>query len=389
MKDEIFILAGEASGDLHGAMLVKHITGISPGYTFCGIGGSELRREGVHLLHDYADFTAMGIVEPLLKIRFYARELREIPALIRGRGISTAILIDFPGFNLRLARKLAEQQVRVLYYISPQIWAWHYARIRQIKKYVYAIIVFYPFEEGMYRNAGVRAHFLGNPLVDIVQQRLASAGPLNDTLAKPVIALLPGSRISEAKLHLDPMLGAAKLLWKRYGGTILVPVLSGTTGDFIRDRVRKVRSTGVDIRILFDNTYRAIERADLLITSSGTATLEAAILEKPMIVIYRVGILFELLARIFVKVENISLVNIVAGKQICPELLQRAASAQRIFHEASTLLDNPEITGKMITEIRMVKRKLGDPGAMERIARKVVSLIGEEEPYPQQKTERM
>lgn len=387
MKSEIFILAGEASGDLHGAMLVKQIAGTYPGYTFSGIGGSELKRAGVHLLYDYADFTAMGIVEPLLKIRFYARALREIPALIRSRNISTAILIDFPGFNLRLARKLAEQQVRVLYYISPQIWAWHYTRIRQIRKYVHAIIVFYPFEEELYRSAGVRAYFLGNPLVDIVQQRLASAGSLNETLSKPAIALLPGSRISEAKRHLYPLLGAAKLLWERYGGTLLVPVLSGITGDFISDRVQEIRSTGVDIRILFDNTYRAIERADLLITSSGTATLEAAILEKPMIVIYRVGILFEILARIFVKVKNISLVNIVAGRQICPELLQRAASAQRIFHEACTLLDNPEILGKMRKEIRMVKRKLGDPGAIERIAKKVVSLIEEEGTDSPDKTE--
>jgi lipid-A-disaccharide synthase len=376
MQKKVFMVAGEASGDLHGSMLVRHIKKKYRGFTFYGVGGRELEKEGMQILYNCSEFTAMGIVEPLLKIRFYKKALGDISSFIISNGINTVILIDFPGFNLRLARILRKRGIRIIYYISPQIWAWHYSRIKTIKKYVHAIIVFYPFEADIYEREGVRAYFVGNPLLDIVSEKLERGAKLNLNLNKPAIAILPGSRISEAERHVAPMLEAAKLIGERYRCTFILPVLSGGVRSLVEKSIDKYAHEA-DIRLILDNTYRAIEKADILITSSGTATLEAAILGKPMVIIYRVGIIFELLARIFVRVQNISLVNIVAGKRICPELLQREVTAERIFEETAKLLDDEKLRDRMKHEIELVREKLGSPGAIGRIADLVVSLIEE------------
>lgn len=376
MQRKVFIVAGEASGDLHGSMLVRHIKKKYRGFTFYGIGGRELEKAGMQILYASSAFTAMGVVEPLLKIRFYTKALREIPRFIAGNGIKTVILIDFPGFNLRLARILHKRGIRIIYYISPQIWAWHYSRIKTIKKYVYALIVFYPFEAKIYERENVRAYFVGNPLLDIVREKLKLGAKLDLDLRRPVIAILPGSRVSEAERHLAPMLEAAELIGERYRCSFIVPVLSGGVKSLVERSIERY-AQDADIRLILDNTYRAIEQADILITASGTATLEAAILGKPMVVVYRVGIVFELLARIFVRVPNISLVNIVAGRRICPELLQREVTAERIFEETGRLLDDEKLLKRMKDEIALVRQKLGGPGAIERIADLAVALIEE------------
>jgi lipid-A-disaccharide synthase len=376
MQKKIFVVAGEASGDLHGSMLVRYIKKKYGNFTFYGVGGRELEKEGMLILYESSEFTAMGIVEPLLKLRFYKKALKKISSFIIENNIDNVILIDFPGFNLRLARILKKRGIRIIYYISPQIWAWHYSRIKTIKKYVHSIIVFYPFEAEMYEKEGVRAYFAGNPLLDIVREKLEKGADLNLNLNKPTIALLPGSRISEAERHLLPMLEAARLIGERYRCTFIVPVLSGGVERLVKRGIDQYAHE-TDIRLILDNTYRAIEQADILITSSGTITLEAAILGKPMIIIYRVGIIFELMARIFLKVKNISLVNIVAGKRICPELLQREVTAERIFQETSKLLEDEKSLNEMKNEIDLVRKKLGSPGAIERIADLVVSIIEE------------
>jgi lipid-A-disaccharide synthase len=376
MQKKIFVVAGEASADLHGSMLVRYIKKKYGNFTFYGVGGRELEREGMLILYESSEFTAMGVIEPLLKLRFYKRALKKISSFIIENNIDNVILIDFPGFNLRLARILKKRGIRIIYYISPQIWAWHYSRIKTIKKYVHSIIVFYPFEAEIYEKEGVRAYFVGNPLLDIVREKLEQGTELNLNLNKPTIALLPGSRISEAERHLTPMLEAAKLIGDRYRCTFIVPVLSGEVKGLVEKGIDRYGHE-MDIRLILDNTYRAIEKADILITSSGTATLEAAILGKPMIIIYRVGIIFELMARIFLKVKNISLVNIVAGRKICPELLQREVTAERIFQETRKLLEDEKLLNEMKNEIDLVREKLGSPGAIERIADLVVSIIEE------------
>ncbi len=378
MGKNIFIMAGEASGDLHGAMLVNELKNLDGNLRFFGVGGRKLKDEGAHLLYDYSRFSSMGMVEPLFKLRFYKNALKNICSHVRENDIDTLILIDFPGFNLLLAQRLKKRTgVRIIYYISPQIWAWHYSRIKKIKKYVDAIIVLYPFEEEIYRKEGVRSYFRGNPLVDNVVKSLKEADDIEVDISSPCIALMPGSRISEIRRLLPPMLEAAKMLAEKYGSTFLLPVLRGDAGSMVEEELKRSSLDGLDIHLVFDNTYKAIEKADIVILSSGTATLETAILEKPMVVLYQVGFISEIAARVLVRIESISLANIVAEKKMCTELLQSDVNPERIYEEVCRLLDDKKLYNNMIKEVKAVKEKLGEPGAIKRIAKEVLSLIHE------------
>ncbi|MDY6933415.1 MAG: lipid-A-disaccharide synthase [Spirochaetota bacterium] len=377
MNKKIFIMAGEASGDLHGAMIVRSLKGLDNHINFYAVGGPELRKESVFLLYRSAQFEAFGVVEPLFRLHFYRRALIDITTFIHKEGIETAILIDSPGFNLLLARRLKQDGIRVIYYISPQIWAWYYSRIKRIKKAIDAIIVLYPFEEEIYRREGIKSFFVGNPLVDKVMEGLEKGDSINVKVKKPCICIMPGSRISELRRHLSPMLQAVVKLKQRYNASFLIPLLSEEAEAFVKEEVRKLKNSEIEINLVIDNTYKAIEMADLLIVSSGTATLEAAIIGKPMVIVYKIGLISEIIARILVKVDHISLVNIVAGKRLCPELLQRDVNGERIYEEACKILDNRELYKNMIEDLKGLKEKLGQPGAIGRIAKLILSLIGE------------
>lgn len=372
---KIFIMAGEASGDMHGGMLVSELKSLNKSLKFYGVGGGKLAEQGVDLLYDYSEFSSMGIIEPILKLQFYRKALKKILDHIEINKIKNVILIDFPGFNLLLAEKLKKNNIKIIYYISPQIWAWHYSRIKKIKRYVDAMIVLYPFEEKIYKSEGVNVFFAGNPLLDIVKERLGKAHDIKHKSAGLCIGLLPGSRLSEVKRHLKPILDSVLLLQERFKSSFLLPVHGADSEKYAKDFIKQPAYNTLKIKIIFDNTYKAMEKSDFLIISSGTATLEAAIIGKPMVVIYKVDIISELVARLVIKVDNIALVNIVSGKRICPELLQRDANGENIFGHVSKYLDNPKLLNNMIKEINIVKHKLGKPGAVKRIAKVVLSHI--------------
>ncbi len=377
---KIFVMTGEASGDLHAQILIRELKTLDKSLMFSGVGGDRMREESVELLYDYARFTGIGMVEPLFKLLFYKKALKKIIKYISDSKIDVVILVDFPGFNLLLAKRLRQSNitnVRIIYYISPQIWAWHYSRINSIRKNIDAIIVFYAFEEDLYKKEGVRVFFEGNPLIDKVNETLKEAEKLDSIPGRPLICLLPGSRDTEVKKHLAPMLDAALLLQERYGSGFLLPLLKGNSDNIIRGIPDDPHYNKLNIKLVNNNTYRAIEQSDFLITSSGTVTLEAAIIGKPMIVIYKVDILSELIARLVLKVDNIALVNIVAGKRICPELLQRDVNGREIFREVSGFVDDPALMNEMKREIDIVRSRLGSPGAVNRIARTVLSLVYE------------
>lgn len=379
MKKKLFILAGEASGDLHASMLVRGLKDLESDLDFTGVGGEGLKAEGVDLIYDCSQFSSMGIIEPLLKLSFYRNAFKNVVDYIIQNDIHTVILVDYPGFNLRLAERLKKiPDINIIYYISPQIWAWRYSRIKKVKKFVDAIIVFYPFEEEMYKREGVKACFLGNPLVDIVREKLVNSDEIVIDGRRPCITLLPGSRMSEIKKHLRIMVEAAKLIDNKYSCSFLLPVLGGETRKLVEDELSKADHEGLDLNFIFDNTCRAIEKADLVIACSGTVTLETAIIGKPMIVIYKIGVLSEIAARLLVSIKDISLVNIVAGRRICPELLQKDCTPERIFHQADRLLGSREEYDKMAEEIIRVKSLLGSPGAIDRISKEVLCLISED-----------
>jgi lipid-A-disaccharide synthase len=377
MKKKIFIMTGEASGEMHGYMLVKALKKLNNSLDFYGVGGTKLKKEKVELLYKYADFTSMGIIEPLFKLRFYKTAMNNILKFILLNKIETVILIDFPGFNLLLAKKLKryKKDIKIIYYISPQLWAWHYSRIKKIQSCIDAMVVIYPFEEEMYRKEGIKAFFAGNPLVDIVSDKLAESRDIAFEPMKTYIGLLPGSRLSEVKRHLPAMLGAANLLQEKYKSSFLLPVAEKEIGVYVKDILVSPHYKKLNIKLIYNNTYKAIESCKFVIISSGTATLETAIIGKPMVVIYKVDFLSELVARLVIKIKNIALVNIVAGKRICPELLQRDVTGKKIFNEVCKYLDNKGQMKEMTNEIRKVKYKLGKSGAMNRIAKLILSLI--------------
>ncbi len=374
---KIFIMTGEASGDLCGGMLVNALRKLNSTLLFYGVGGDALEKEKVTLIYDYEDFSSMGIVEPILKLRFYKNALKNIHDFILSNGIKTVILIDFPGFNLHLAEKLKKRNIKIIYYISPQIWAWKYSRIRKIKRFVDAMIVIYPFEEKIYKNEGVRVFFAGNPIVDILSDKLSAESGIGFEPAKPCIGLLPGSRLSEVKRHLPAMLDSANLLKEKYNSSFLLPVINDDTTRYVREFISKYFPNKLDLNIVSNNTHKAIEKCDFIILSSGTATLETALLGKPMVIIYKVDFIFELAGRLLIKVKDIGLVNIVAGKRICPELLQRDVTGKKIFAEVSRYLDNNSLLEQMMKKIADVKNKIGKPGATNRIAKLMLSLINE------------
>lgn len=377
-EKRIFIMAGEASGDLHGSMLVNSLKKLDDKLIFFGVGGIKLEQEGTALLYNYSQFSSMGFLQPVFKLWFYRNMLKKIPSFIIDNGIDTTILIDYPGFNLLLAERLKRNGIRVIYYISPQIWAWHYSRIEKIKRYVDAIIVIYPFEEKMYRDEGIRSFFVGNPLIDIVSDGVRKGKAINFRTKPPCIGLLPGSRVSEVKRHLQPMLQAAGMLGRRYKGSFVLPTLKGDVLELIEKELKKSAFKEIDIHLVVDNTYKAIETADILIISSGTATLEAAILKKPMVIVYRVDFITEILARILIrKIDNISLINILSGDRVCPELLQRDVNAKKIYKEVCKILNNKVLYDNTIEKISLARNELGQEGSIERIARVVLSLIYE------------
>jgi lipid-A-disaccharide synthase len=357
-------------------MLVNSLSKLNASFQFYGVGGDSLYAENVTLIYNYELFASMGIIEPILKLRFYKNALETIQDYIFSNEIDTAILIDFPGFNLRLAEKLKKQNIKIIYYISPQIWAWHYLRIKKIKKFVDAMIVIYPFEEEIYKKEGVRAFFTGNPLVDILSSKLSAEKDITFEPARPCIGLLPGSRLSEVKRHLPALLESAILLKEKYNSSFIIPVINEDIARLVRKTINNL-SKKLDLRIVFNNTYKAIEKCDFIVLSSGTATLETALIGKPMVIIYKVDLISELIGRLVVKVKNIGLVNIVAGRRICPELLQRNVTGKNIFSEVSNYLDNEKLKEKMLNEIAEVKNIIGDKGATNRIAKLVFSLIHE------------
>lgn len=376
MKKKIFIMAGEASGDLHAGILAGALRKIDSNLDIYGVGGNELKKQNACLIYDYSEFASVGIADSLLKLRFYRSALKKICAFINNEGIDTVILVDFPGFNLLLAKRLKKTGIKIIYYISPQIWAWHYSRIKSIRRNINAMVVLYPFEEELYKKEGVRAFFAGNPLVDTVQEKLNSEFKITGSLNRPVIGLLPGSRITEIKKHLPVMLEAAGMLSDKYHCSFILPVLSGESGDAARDVLDKYKKE-IALHLVLDNTCGAVRECDILVVSSGTATLEAAIIGKPMVVIYRIDLISEIVGRIVLRINDIALVNIVAGKRICPELLQRDASPENIFSEVRRLIDDSSYRSRMTEEIRAVRDKLGKPGAIDRIAKIVLSLLYE------------
>ncbi len=372
----ILIVAGEASGDLHGARLVEALTGLEPRISVEGMGGPQMRAAGVRLLADAGGTAVVGLTELWEKRRTLQLALRRLRDHLRAVRPALLICIDFPDFNLLLARTAHQLGIPVCYFISPQVWAWRRGRIRTIRRLVRKMLVLFPFEEALYRSAGVDVTFVGHPLLDVlakVPPREACRAALGIRDATPALGLLPGSRDAEVRRHLPVLLEAAsRVAGSRPDLQILVGLAPALNGGAVSNQVAAslVRATVVQGR-----TYEVMRAADLLLAVSGTVTLEAAILGTPMIVTYRLGTLSWLIARLLIHVRFIGLPNLVANEAIVPELIQFEATPERLAATAAAILESPERQARMRAALAEVRTRLGAPGAAERAAREVLALL--------------
>lgn len=362
---EIAISAGEVSGDIQAARLISAIKEISPGTHLWGMGGENMRGGGTEILYDITQWAVVGFWEVAKNYNIIRNVFYGMVDAIKKRRPDAVVLVDYPGFNLRLAGKIKSFGIPVIYYIGPQVWAWGRGRIKYIKSSVDKMIVIFPFEKEFYENEGIPAEFVGHPIIDILETRISRRKEFRDELGikegQKLIGILPGSREQEIKRHLPVFLSAAS---KIEGAETVI----GAVGP-------KSIDTSCPMRVLYDRTYDIMEASDLILTSSGTATLETACFGTPMVVIYKLNWLTYLFIRPIIKVPYIAMVNIVAGQKIIPELIQHRAVPSNVYREAMNILKGNRYEENIKEELKMVRKKLGGPGAAKRAARIICDMI--------------
>ncbi len=364
----VMLVVGEASGDLHGAHLVKSLYQRDPTLEIFGVAGEGLRRERIKVILDVARLTGMGFAELAGSLRNLWECYRLLRRVLREEKPDLLILIDFPEFNLRLARLAKELLIPVLYYISPQVWAWRQRRIQKIARWVDRMAVVFPFEVPLYERERVRVSFVGHPLLDVVhptQSRETTLMRYGLEPSRRTIALLPGSRRREVAYHLPVMLEAAESLSRQME---LQFILIRASTVERRELEGRLAQTPVKVSVADGDTYNALNSCDLAWAASGTATLETALMLKPMIIVYRLAWLTYGLARFMVRVNHIGMVNIIAGETVVPELIQADVTPERIVMETQKILQDPELCQRIVKNLGQVREKLGSPGAAGRVA---------------------
>ncbi|EQB64067.1 MAG: hypothetical protein RBG1_1C00001G1646 [candidate division Zixibacteria bacterium RBG-1] len=358
MKKNILVVAGEASGDLHGAGLLKELKKINPGVEFFGIGGDNMRNEGLKILYHINQVSFMGLFEILSHLNFLRKVFKDMTKQIDSNKPDLAILIDYSGFNLRLAKTLKQKNIPIVYYISPQVWAWRKNRVQKIKKYVDKMIVFFPFEVDFYKKEGVNVELVGHPLVNLTKPVLQKAKFLEKIQAdrdQTIIGLLPGSREQEIKKILPVMLEACQKLKNKMKN---IKVAIGLAPTINRMSILSQLNQNSDAKVLENLTYDVMKYSDLLLVTSGTATVESALMETPMLVIYKTNFMTYFLAKLLVKVPYISMVNLIAQKQVVPEFIQSQASPLLIAQEMEKILQDKIKYQQTKQELSQIKVKL-------------------------------
>lgn len=373
----IMIVAGEASGDLHGSNLVRSALSLDPDLKFYGLGGENLRKAGIDLLFDLEHQGLFGFLEIVSSLRSTIGIYRSLKASLTRDRPSAVVLIDYPDFNLRLAKSAKRLGIPVFYYISPQLWAWRQGRVKKIDRYVDRMAVVFPFEPDFYQRHGVEVSFVGHPLLDVMdppRPKEEVKTELGFDPSQPLLGLLPGSRMSEIKAHLPLMLESAGRLnaGRRNGVSLAVAqadsLASGELTPFLELGPKNVK-------LVAGRTHDLQNAADVILTASGTATLETALMLTPMVVIYRLKLLSYQIFRRMVKIEHVAMANLIAGEEVVPELLQNDARPDNIVTELNRILDSPEDRRRMVEGLTLIRKKLGGPGASLRAARLLLETI--------------
>jgi lipid-A-disaccharide synthase len=378
---ELLISAGEASGDMYAARLAKALCARADVRLF-GMGGPHMREAGVETVVDCAEVSLVGLTEVVRKMPALNRAWRRLMGETRRRRPRFAILTDFPGFHLHLSRALRRKGVRNIYFICPQFWAWRPRRVNLVRRRFVRGLCIFPFEVDFYERAGVRVDWIGHPLAGEVRATMSRAefAARHGLAADPdrsIVALLPGSRPGELAQHLPRMIGAVARLQGAARGQrqFVLPLAAGLerwqVAGYLASR------PDIAIHVVENATYNALAAADLAIVSSGTATVESALLDVPMIVIYRVAPTTAWIARRLVRTPFFAMVNLIAERRVVPELIQDDFTPERVAHEAERLLGSTEARAEMRQGLALVRERLGPPGAIERAARIIAGMLAE------------
>jgi lipid-A-disaccharide synthase len=369
---QILLSAGEASGDMYAAQLAAALKARANCELF-GMGGEQMRAAGVEVMTDYSQVSVLGITEILAHLPQLTRAMRGLVSSARKRRPALAILTDFPGFHLRLARKLKPLGVRNIYYICPQFWAWRPWRVRIMRRRFALALCIFPFEEKFFLDAGVPVKFIGHPLVGNVapkQSREAFFAAHQLDPSKKLVTILAGSRNSELERHLPLLREACSRLHREMAMQFIAAAAPGCSSTLRQGWPREL-----DVRVIESQTYDALAHADASIVSSGTATVEAALLNAPMIVVYRVAPLTAILAKPLVRTKFFSMVNLIAGREVVPELIQKDFTPGKVAAQTLRLLRDSAATAAMRLELAEVRARLGPPGAVERAADLITALL--------------
>jgi lipid-A-disaccharide synthase len=371
----VLISAGETSGEMYAARLASALTARTGAKLF-GLGSEKMRAAGVDVVADYHPMAVVGIFEVIAKLPAVWRNWRRMEKEAARRKPQLAILVDSPGFNLGLGRRLRKQGIPVIYFIGPQVWAWRRGRVKTIKRLVRRILVIVPFEEKIYRDAGVPSDFVGHPLADVV-----AATATRDEFAarhgidarRKIVVLLPGSRMGEMQRHMPILLDACRRLDRDLSPEFVLAATPGLAAQAAKD----CAASGVKIRVVTGETYNALAAADCALVSSGTATVECALLGAPMVVFYRVSRLSALVMRFMLRTPFIAMANLIAGKRVVPELVQNRFTAANVEAEARRLLTDPAAHDEMRAGLAAVRQKLGGGRAIERAADIIAAELAE------------
>ena len=380
MKNNIFIIAGETSGDAHAANLVIALKKLLPGCSFCGLGGTRMREAGVEIFYDLTEISVVGFVEVLRNLSQFRKIFKSSLQKLDERKPTLVILVDYPGFNLRFAKECKKRNISVIYYISPQVWAWGKNRIKKIKKYVTKMLVVFKFEEEFYKQHDINAKFVGHPLIEDLSDRQIYLGNFrkNNNIPEDIklIALLPGSRLIEVRRLLPIMICSSKIIKSAIADAKFIIIKAPAIPlEIYKTMLNEFDFNSTDISIIESDRHPAIAESDFAIVASGTATLETALLGTPMTVIYKLSGLTAFFLRRFITIPNIALCNIVAGRKIVEEFVQSKARPELIAEEVLKTLTNSDKVRKIRQELASIKQILGDKIASQNAAEEVKKIL--------------
>ncbi len=363
----VIIVVGEASGDLHAANLVRSMKKKEPSLFFCGIGGQAMREAGARILMEAGAVTAVGVTESLAKLPVILKGMALVKSLLKNLKPDLVILVDFPDFNLRVAPTAKKLGIPVLYYISPQLWAWRQGRAARLKELVDHLAVILPFEEAFYEKWNIPVTFVGHPLLDAEEERVETAKD-PETHRHRTVGILPGSREREVERHLPIMLEAAGILKVRHPDLEFVVSAAHTVGKARVERILQRSGSNIPCELSEANVQKILQRVELVMATSGTVTLEAALSGVPCVICYRVSPISFWVGRMLIKVPHIGLANLIAGKEIQPELIQKEATPQTLAERCHRMLTDTDYKDQIIEECNRLRSLLGGRGASDRTA---------------------